>query len=170
MRPHGTAAIGLVVALALTGCTDSGGTRPGEPQASEGVSATTADPSGPSVQRAGGSVILVSAEVDGGMDALMSGVIVRTETGCLALDGPAQPVLWPHGSTLSEDGTSVDVPGFGVVAVGDEVWSGGGNVHGAEEGHHDFVPELPEECSVVPERGSVAALQGLMDGPPPDLP
>ncbi len=161
MRPARTAALALVACLALAGCDDAVGPGPDGPVTSEAPSPTT---DGPSVQRAGGSVILVSAEVDGGMDALMSGVVVRTDAGCLAL-GPGespQPVLWPHGSTLSADGTSVEVPGFGAVAVGDEVWSGGGSVTAGR----DLAPELPEEC-VVPGAETLAALQGMMEGPPP---
>ncbi|MCM3659910.1 hypothetical protein M3148_02710 [Georgenia satyanarayanai] len=123
------------------------------------------------MQHENGSVILVSAEVNGVMDASLSGVIVRTEHGCLALtDDPTDiPVLWPHGSTLSADGVSVDVPNFGTVTVGDEVWAGGGYINPGS-GDEPIVPTLPEECAPSGDT-SVAALQAFSDGPPPwDVP
>jgi hypothetical protein len=153
---------GLITFTLMAGCA---GSTP-DNLATPGSSPSTTSTIGPSVQHENGSVILVSAEVNGVMDASLSGVIVRTEHGCLALtDNPSDiPVLWPHGSTLSADGMSVDVPDFGTVTVGDEVWAGGGFV-GPESGE-PIVPTLPEECTPSGDT-SVAALQAFSDGPPP---
>ncbi|WP_324653946.1 hypothetical protein [Georgenia sp. H159] len=163
MENRALAVAGGIVAFTLT--TGCAGSAPDNP-ATAARSPSTTSTAGPSVQHENGSVILLSAEVDGVMDASLSGVIVRTEPGCLALtDDPTDiPVLWPHGATLSADGMSVDVPDFGTVTVGDEVWAGGGYINpGSGE---PIVPTFPEECAPSGDT-SVAALQAFTEGPPP---
>lgn len=153
----------VLAVLAIAACSAAGDAEPGTNN--PGGSGTPTQ--GASVQRAGGSVIMVSAPVDGVMEALLSGIIVRTASGCLALDdGTGEvPVLWPHGSVLLPGGLAVDVPDFGSVAVGDEVWSSGGYI-GPDS---TIAPEVPEECG--PATGStMAALQALLPQKPSDVP
>ncbi|WP_454778459.1 hypothetical protein [Georgenia muralis] len=152
--------VSAVVVTALVACSPAAD---GDADGRSSEPASSTPSSGPSVVRAAGTTALISAEVDSVMDALLSGVVVRTNSGCLALEDPAGelPVLWPHGTTVSADGRSVEVPGFGRVTVGDMVWSGGGFTTGEQ-----IAPPLPEECT-PPAGASLAALQDIMDGPPP---
>lgn len=160
-------AAACMTALVLTaGCT---GAMDDDEAVTPSSSSSATSTAGSSVQRAGGSVALISAEVDGVMEALLTGVIVRSEHGCLSLtDGSLTvPALWPHGSVLSEDGLSVVVPDLGTVTVGDEVWAGGGNI--TLDSSHPILRTLPEECT-PPPGASIAALQTLLEGPPADVP
>ena len=98
------------------------------------------DASGPSVQRADGSIMIAaSTEPDEVMEALIVGVLARTPEGCLAVEsGSEMHVLqFPFGTTLAEDGRSVQVPGLGTVELGDSIEGGGGYIN---------LSDVPEEC------------------------
>lgn len=63
-----------------------------------------------------------------GMDALVSGVVTVSETGCLSLSGDGDstpvPVAWPLGSRW--DGESLTLPSGESLTVGQEMVGGGG--------------------------------------------
>ncbi|WP_146077873.1 hypothetical protein [Pseudoclavibacter sp. AY1F1] len=100
------------------------------------------------------------------MEALIEGELGVTETGCftivpvplelapealanlsdedrkLFLEEPElRPVQFPHGTALSDDGQSVNIPGVGEVAIGELISGGGGEIHTNEEGVKDVAPE-----------------------------
>jgi hypothetical protein len=71
-------------------------------------------------------------------------------------DGPRYPVVWPSGTRLVEDNGSligVDVPGFGVVAIGKWLIGGGGKLTDASES--EPLPAVPAECKDEYEQYSV---------------
>ena len=95
------------------------------------------------VQRAGGTTMLAAAiRPEAFMLAAIEATLTRTRLGCLALgdDEAMMVVQCPYGTTLSEDGTSIDVPGLGLVRIGDTVRGGGGR------GEPDDASDLPAEC------------------------
>jgi len=100
----------------------------------------------PAEQRAGDSILLAAPErPEAFMDALIAGTLVRTDAGCLAVQGADEltyVLQFPFGSRLAEDGESVEVPGLGVVRLGDAIEGGGGYVD---------VPSAPEECRISEE-------------------
>ena len=78
----------------------------------------------------GDATVLVAERTRGGMDALLEGTLAVVD-GCLGItDGTTYAdtvVVWPHGTEVtSDDPTTIDLPGVGEVAVGDEVSVGGG--------------------------------------------
>jgi hypothetical protein len=78
----------------------------------------------------GGATVLVAERTRGGMDALLEGTLAVVD-GCLGItDGTTYAdtvVVWPHGTEVtSDDPTTIDLPGVGEVAVGEEVSVGGG--------------------------------------------
>ena len=93
-----------------------------------------------SVQRSGDSIMLVATDRPSAvMEALIIGTLTRTDTGCLALEqeGHIYVLQFPYGSTLADDGESVEVPGAGTIALGGDVTGGGGYID---------LPSAPEEC------------------------
>lgn len=80
---------------------------------------------------AGDATVLVSERTDDGMDALLEGTLVVVD-GCLGIkdaDYRDTVVVWPHGTKVTNDDPStIDLPGVGEVALGDEVSVGGGVV------------------------------------------
>lgn len=81
------------------------------------------------------------------MLAAFESTLTRTSLGCLAIgDDEAMTVVQcPYGTTLSEDGTSIDVPGLGRFRIGDIVRGGGGR------GEPDDAGDLPVECGAPVE-------------------
>jgi hypothetical protein len=78
----------------------------------------------------GDATVLVAERARGGMDALLEGTLAVVD-GCLGItDGTTYAdtvVVWPHGTEVtSDDPTTIDLPGTGEVAIGDEVSVGGG--------------------------------------------
>ena len=79
----------------------------------------------------GGDVtVLVAERSRGGMDALLAGTLAAVD-GCLGITDVATNadtvVVWPHGTEVtSDDPTTIDLPGVGEIAVGEEVSVGGG--------------------------------------------
>lgn len=95
------------------------------------------------VQREAGALLLVAAkEPQAGGAALVGGTLMRTDRGCISLDvaGVVTAVLFPFGSELAPDGESVQVPGSGVMRVGDKVERGGG------VGYLKSLSGVPDEC------------------------
>ena len=76
------------------------------------------------------------------MLATFESTLTRTKLGCLALGSGRRMtvVQCPYGTTLSRDGTSIDVPGLGLVHIGDTVGGGGGR------SEPDHASDLPAEC------------------------
>lgn len=63
------------------------------------------------------------------MEAMITGTLTLTESGCFALedsDGTILPMLFPFGTRLSVDGETIHVPGLSPLRVGDDVEGGGG--------------------------------------------
>jgi hypothetical protein len=103
---------GLLLSLFLTGCGGEG-----------------------EVLEAGDVTVLVSAETDQGMAAEGGGTL-EVVGGCLGTDGYV--VVWPHGTeVVDEDPLTIDVPGAGRVALGDDVSLGGGFVLEHTSTDHD---------------------------------
>lgn len=78
--------------------------------------------------------------------AFISAKLQVNAQGCFALDG--ELLLAPHGSTVLADGSGIDIPGLGVIKVGETITGGGG--------HNDYATETE-----VP-----AKMKGCMTGPP----
>jgi hypothetical protein len=102
------------------------------------------------VQEKDDTIALVWEDNDGGMDAIVQGVVQVGPGGCLGLvtAGADEPValIWPEGSRLV-DGSSIDVPGVGVVSVGQSVEGGGGAVR---EPNSERYRSVPAECLSQP--------------------
>ena len=101
--------IGVAVALAVASLSACGGAR-----AIDGGDAT----------------VLVAERTRGGMDALLEGTLAVVD-GCLGItDGTTYAdtvVVWPHGTEVTnDDPKTIDLPGVGEIAVGEEVSVGGG--------------------------------------------
>lgn len=119
--------VATAVVLLLAGC------------AANGPSATDA------VQRFNGTTALVVvSESAAAMEAQVVGTLGRTESGCLALkhEGRTYVLQLPLGSRLNEDGRGVEVPGIGLLALGDRVDGGGG--------YHELA-DVPVECRLGTE-------------------
>lgn len=94
----------------------------------------------PAVQRANGTILLAAhAHPESGMDAQIAGTLILTDSGCLAVTSGADSYVleFPFGTELADDGESVNVPGLGIVHIGDEIAGAGGYID---------VPGAPEEC------------------------
>lgn len=85
--------------------------------------------SGPTQEPRDGSPVLLTAPslVEASREAAITGVL-EIRDGCFVVssDGGDWLVEWPHGTTLGEDGDSVEVPDFGTVRVGEALDAGGG--------------------------------------------
>lgn len=97
-------------------------------------------------QRAGDTVMMTSASNPRGVQlAILEGTLTRTPQGCLASrtpDGGAVVVQFPHGSILSANGRSVDIPDVGTLHLGDSFSGGGG------DGDLVDLRGVPAECQV----------------------
>jgi hypothetical protein len=105
---------------------------------------------GGQVITAGEVTVLVSERTGAGMDALGGGTL-GVVGGCLGADGSV--IVWPHGTeVVDEDPLTIEVPGYGTFAVGDQVQVGGGYVrersHRAERGPFDVAGvTVPSPCA-----------------------
>lgn len=102
----------LALSLTLVGCGGGGdGVVAGEPSSSTSRLTLVTEPR-PS---------------EGGMDAIVSGVLGVNDQGCLTIDGGDAPhvLIAPYGSTAVDDET-VDLVGLGRFRVGDSVRGAGG--------------------------------------------
>jgi hypothetical protein len=71
-----------------------------------------------------GVVLVVSRDSDARMQALVSGTVGVTDTGCIALDDAV--LVAPEGSTISADGETVSLTGVGEFRLGDSLPGTGG--------------------------------------------
>lgn len=97
------------------------------------------------VQVHAGTTALIASSSDSAMDAEVRGVIQVGADGCLGVvsEGTTQPVplIWPEGSTLTEAGDAVDVPGLGTVRVGQTISGGGGEVTNPTGSRYADIPD-----------------------------
>lgn len=100
---------------------------------------------------AGDVTVLVSERADAGMDALGGGKL-EVVGGCLGAGGSV--IVWPHGTdVVQDDPLTIDIPGYGTFALGDEVQVAGGYV--LEHSSDDVAPgdypvsgvSVPAECA-----------------------
>ena len=93
------------------------------------LGAATACSSTESEEPTDGSPILVTASqpAQATREAAIIGVL-EIRDGCfiVTIYGEDLLVEWPYGTTLGDDGESVNVPGFGIVRMGDRLNAGGG--------------------------------------------
>lgn len=98
------------------------------------------------VQDQDGSIALVSGGGQGS-DAEVRGVVQMADGGCWGIvpegGDAAVAAVWPEGSKLSSDGTSVEVPGVGQVRVGTTVVGAGGEV---SDPSGDRYADVPSDC------------------------
>ena len=81
---------------------------------------------GGQVIASGHTTVLVSESAGDGMEALGGGQ-VEVVGGCLGASGNV--IVWPHGTEVVNDNPlTIDIPKYGVVAVGDDVQVAGGFV------------------------------------------
>lgn len=98
----------------------------------------------PQVLQAGDVRTFAGGPSSGSDDAEVSGTLVLTPAGCIALDqggGLVYVVVWPHGTELSDDG-AIEAAGRRF-AIGDRVDAGGGY---ATLPLGDDLPDIPAEC------------------------
>lgn len=85
--------------------------------------------SNPAQEPTDGSPVLLTASgaVEASREAAITGVL-EIRDGCFVVSGDEGDWLveWPHGTTLGENGESVNVPDFGTIRVGDRLDAGGG--------------------------------------------
>lgn len=84
-------------------------------------------------------MVAASTEPDDVMEALVIGELARTPMGCLAIQSGSETHLlqFPFGTTLADDGRSVEVPGLGTVELGESIEGGGGYIK---------LSNVPREC------------------------
>ncbi|AXH96607.1 hypothetical protein DV701_11170 [Ornithinimicrobium avium] len=116
------------------------------------------------VQEHQGAIALVAKDSEQGSDAEIGGVLGLGPGGCLGLltegsDAPV-PLVWPAGSKLSEDGTSVTVPGLGEVRPGQTVTGGGGEDSNVEADRYSDVPEACLEQGRLVVAASIRSVTG----------
>jgi hypothetical protein len=85
---------------------------------------------------------------NGGTDAQISGILIRDDAGCFALEGEfgTYVVVFPAGTTLAEDEQSIDLPTVGTVELGDMIDWGGG-YYGAAHLTQITGLQVSEECA-----------------------
>jgi len=107
----------------------------------------------PEVQRADGIVAMIATSSDEAMEALVGGELATNDAGCagVSMDGTFYPVLWPEGTSVSEDGLTFP-DGTSVEPGG--TWSGGG---GETLLPAESYPDRPDECAVDAETTVVVA-------------
>lgn len=92
-----------------------------------------------------GLLIPVAGE-DNGMEALLTGVLIRTAEGCLAVAEPESAldyrVVAPPATRLLADDV-IDMPEYGELRLGDEVAFGGGWQSPDSEA---LAADIPEAC------------------------
>ncbi|XVX18617.1 hypothetical protein ACQP1U_09595 [Actinomycetota bacterium] len=75
---------------------------------------------------AGDATVLVGQRSGTGMDALLAGRL-EVVGGCVGIGDAV--VIWPHGTdVVDENPLSIEVPGAGTVAIGEDIEIGGGFV------------------------------------------
>lgn len=78
-------------------------------------------------------LLTASSPAETSREAAITGVLdIRDGCFVVSSDEGDWLVEWPHGTTLGEDGESVNMPDFGAVRVGDVLDAGGGYEAGHE--------------------------------------
>lgn len=129
----GLTAAAIALSLSLVGCGGGGdGVVAGEPSSSPSRLTLVTEPR-PS---------------EGGMDAIVSGVLGVNDLGCVTIDGGDAPhvLIAPYGSTAADDET-VDLVGLGRFTIGDSVRGAGGwlDVPAREPAPEFVAPCLPAD-------------------------
>lgn len=126
----------LIIAAALGaacfsagGCANDTGTNSHTHSPSQEASSSAASQCGEAVS-ADGSVRLLTATNPPGTEAMVAGQAAVGEDGVVYIaDGDATyPVIWPDGTTLSDDGKTITVPGIAPITIGEPLELGGGYV------------------------------------------
>ncbi|MCB0968575.1 MAG: META domain-containing protein [Ilumatobacter sp.] len=136
----------------------------------DGTETTTPDPVEPTAagHSLGGGVdgpVMYAARRDGG-DVMAAEIIGTLELDgeCLytVFDGIRYPVLWPYGTTWNAEAKSVVLPDGSTLAMGDEVYGGGGYLYADTIGGFtsDDAIERAALCAEDPY-GEIAVLQTL---------
>ncbi len=97
-----------------------------------------------------GVVALVATEKPAGSgEAVVSGRVEMLSGACVGItmvDGKGAVVVWPAGTTFSEDMSGLRVPGYGALTYGSQLTTGGGFATIDELG---FRSELPPDCDAA---------------------
>lgn len=105
----------------------------------------------PRLLESDGGLLVVVASDNNGMEALIVGELATTPGGCLGVraddTGAVTMLAAPPGTTLS-GADAVVMPGYGRLALGEQVSLGGGG--GPVEQWAEWV-EIPEECAAESE-------------------
>jgi hypothetical protein len=112
-----------IVAVAITvgassGCAAASST--GEPASAPGSPTVSA----PSDETSSAPTLLTYPASAGLLEARVTGVLGVNDQNCFALDGVL--LIAPSGSTVSADGTSIDVAGLGTTSRGETIDTSGG--------------------------------------------
>lgn len=90
-----------------------------------------------------GSTALVRDRDTAGMEALLSGTVIKLPSGCFGMksDNEKYPVIWPKGTSLSDDASALRMSDGTLVPQGTNIEAGGGIISVDQtEG------ELPPSC------------------------
>ncbi len=92
--------------------------------------------------------VVANANQNGSEQAVVSGRLEKLPGGCVGLvgDGGNVVVVWPAGTTFSEDSTGLDVPLYGAIRYGSQFRTAGGYVTIEEWVHR---AELPPDCDAT---------------------
>ena len=156
-----------VLVLALAACTSE----PERPMSSPPAAPTVAPVAAPPVRTFNAPL----SEL--GYLAVVMGVLVLTEGGCVALSDEGTSggraaanstasertsvVVWPPGITATADG--VQVPGYGRFRFGERIRAGGGGFPWSAEDRG--VPRVPRDCWGEEEPGGVTLVSGSVTRP-----
>ena len=146
----------------LTACTADSPTEISAPSTApyvtqEGPSSTsTPEPTttGPTLTLADGSLVVISAsDADGATGTPIGGTVAIVGGGCVGVQegDNAYTVVWPDGTSLTPDGSGLEVPGLGAVAVGDPLEGSGTRVETAAAPEDVVVPDVcePEQILIL---------------------
>lgn len=110
-----------------------------------GTQSSCSSPGPTSTTAANGNILLTLSEPEGVLlDAKIEGKLAITTGKCLGLestDGTLGPAIFPVGTSLSDDGGSVTVPGLGELAIGDAFSGSGGSIEVI-----NAPVDVPDEC------------------------
>ena len=105
------------------------------------------------VQQAEGvTVMVLASQPSAVMDALITGTLTITDSGCFAVTNgdTTYPLQFPYGTRLETSGDAVTVPGLPPLREGDQIRGGGGYLH---------LSDVPPECAADNEYDEYAVWQ-----------
>lgn len=126
----------LIIAAALGaacfsagGCANDSGANSANDSPSQEVSSSAATQCGEAVS-ADGSVRLITATNAPGMEASVEGQAVVGDDGVVYIedDRATRAVIWPDGTTISDDGKTITVPGISPITIGQPLELAGGYI------------------------------------------